>query len=196
MATLQRTASPSSIMSIDSFIADLNRNILDNFVAWCHTLKMNNGKSLFDQRKELSHNTKKRPDNDEAHHEWTHEVEEDYNAYKIKVEKIATKKQEFKTAKLDLEDYRRNSDTNPVRLQSLLDMVLQKAEEWCNASVRGCEARLTFMAKFKNIFNKESTEGHIQQAEDNLRSARDARKMAQKYRRQLSQLLTGSNPAV
>ncbi|TRX91145.1 hypothetical protein FHL15_007933 [Xylaria flabelliformis] len=196
MATLERKASESSIKStdskssMDSFVIKLNLIANDDFVAWCQTLKMDNGKSLFDQRKEISHNNKKRPGNDRGITPWTNDMEQDYAAYKKESENIATKKKEFEKAQSDVDNYKKKYGTDPKILRPLLEKSLKKAQEWCDAGVEGYLKRIAFMKKFENIFNKSSTRGHIQQAENNLESARAARNEAQALQTGIDKLLS------
>ncbi|KAI0857442.1 hypothetical protein F4860DRAFT_517897 [Xylaria cubensis] len=196
MATLQSNASQSSVKStdsgssIDSFIDRLNVIASDDFVAWCQTLKMDNGKSLFDERKELSHNTKKRSSSDGGITPWTNDMEQDYDAYKQESKKIAIKKKELGKAQSAVDDYKDMGGTDPKILRPLLQKSLKKAQEWCDAGVEGYQKRIAFMVKFENIFNKASTRGHIEQAENNLLSAKAAWNEAQELQKDIDKVLS------
>ncbi|KAI1739732.1 hypothetical protein F4680DRAFT_448729 [Xylaria scruposa] len=184
MATIQRTA------SVDSFIEKLNTEVGgEEFVAWAQTLKMDNGKSLFDVRKQLSHDNKKRPEGDGSHLAWTPEAGKDYDSYKAQSKRTATTKRDYEIAAKDFKDYRKDGGRDPQMLRSLLDKTLKKAEEWSDASVQDATERLNFMVKYEKIFDKDSTKNHIKQAQDNLRGAKTARIKARHFQTQLDQLV-------
>ncbi|KAI0458575.1 hypothetical protein F5B21DRAFT_500468 [Xylaria acuta] len=170
MPALPVTSSRSSTESIDSFITQLNiaADDYDN----------DGGLSVLEQRKKLSHENKKRPDNDRGS-VWTNDMQKHYDKYKEQSDKITTTKKEFDKSKSKLERYQKHGAKSPQRLQELRKNSLEKAEAWSDAGVAGCKKRLSFMVKFRNVFNPKSTKGHIQQAEDNLKSARSARTAAQ-----------------
>ncbi|KAI1754204.1 hypothetical protein F4782DRAFT_528643 [Xylaria castorea] len=192
-SSIQSTASHSSIESIDSFIETFfeKLKVADDktYTDWFQTLKMDDGKSLLDQRKELSHENKKRPSNDLGFSSpWTDDMLEDYNIYKEQSDELANKKKEFETAKTNLKQYKKRRRTNPEKLRELINDSLTKADAWCDAGVAGCKKRLDFMVKYKNVFNKHSTAGHVQQAQDNLKSATSAWTEAKTFQTQLEQL--------
>ncbi|RYC62375.1 hypothetical protein CHU98_g3857 [Xylaria longipes] len=181
------TSQPST-ESIDSFITGLHIPADTEFLEWCQVLQMDGdgyddrGLSVLGMRKKLSRDNKKRKANAKGHPRWTPDMINEYQQYKAQCKEITRAKREFEKANSKLEQYEESGGTSAKKLRKLRNEALEKAEAWADAGAGGCKKRLNFMAKFRNVFDPASTTGHIQQAEDNLKSARTAKKAARMFK--------------
>ncbi|OJJ75257.1 hypothetical protein ASPBRDRAFT_53187 [Aspergillus brasiliensis CBS 101740] len=110
---------------------------------------------------------------------WPQTLINAYDEYKFFVNLINTKKMGYKEFK-DTSDKEELAGTSDCRFKRL-----QLALEWGQVALSATEARLHVLVTYKNAFrDKRSIDGHIDQANHNLNSARDAvREAGINYRR-------------
>ncbi|RYP13396.1 hypothetical protein DL767_010754 [Monosporascus sp. MG133] len=169
------TDSYASVLSDDSYLATLKPGIDDQFKEMLsHVKVIENDRKILKERKIQSHEAKKRDPNDtQRRTDWTPQMEADYASYKAKVDALfAAKKVQEASEKVA-----KQSKTADIAIQEKnRNEALRDDEKWLDAAIAAATARLGFMTKYPNALSTPSTKSHIKAAQDNLNSAKQARR--------------------
>ncbi|KAL6835546.1 hypothetical protein V8C40DRAFT_234570 [Trichoderma camerunense] len=164
----------SSVLSDDSYLETL-KEVDGPFKEILNEIRITeNNRRILKERKIHSHELKKRDPNDtQRRSNWTPEMETDYASYKFKVNTLAA----AKAVQEESEKIARKSRNADVATQLFArNKALQDDEKWLDAAITVAVARLSFMTKYPDALSTPSTKTHIKAAEDNLNSAKLARR--------------------
>ncbi|KAK4181994.1 hypothetical protein QBC35DRAFT_510749 [Podospora australis] len=180
------TDSYASVLSEDSYIATF-KPVDDDFKNLLEHVKMvENGRKILKERKVQSHEVKKRdPKDTERRTDWTPQMEADYLSYKKSVEALTVaKKAQEASEKLAKNSKKLDITTQEVNRRKALD----DDEKWLNAAIAAATARLGFMTKYPNALSTPSTKTHIKAAEDNLNSAKTAKREIEIQKKKIAEI--------
>ncbi|KAM7216550.1 hypothetical protein V8F06_008078 [Rhypophila decipiens] len=187
--------SDNSVLSTDSYLAEL-KPIDDKFRRLCQDiLILDTGKNILQDRKILSHDIKKReraPILFPWRRKWTTDMDRDYSIYKAKVDHgiPLARKQAAKAKRLVEESTRRREDMAVQEMK--LCHALDYHQVWFDAAIDAAKARIEFMHKYcpQGCFTPKGDRGHLIAAESNLNSAKKAVRELEQERGELGKLRT------
>ncbi|KAF6803711.1 hypothetical protein CMUS01_15021 [Colletotrichum musicola] len=166
----------SSILSEDSYVAMLETGLDDQFKEMLNKIRMNeNNRQILRERKILSHEAKKRDPNDTWRRtNWSPQMDQEYDDYKVKVETLS------KVKKVKKDQARSTGIAKDSRITDLVTrernriQALHDDEAWLDAAIDAAKARISFMSTYPDALNTPATKSHIEAINDNLNSAKQA----------------------
>ncbi|KAM7194017.1 hypothetical protein V8F20_008113 [Naviculisporaceae sp. PSN 640] len=188
-----RVDSYNSTVSTDSYLSGFRSDdpIDVKFRQLCqNVLILDTGRDILQERKMLSHQAKKRKrrvimtTNWRRGHQknaaasvvkWTPIMKKDYEIYKAKVEAITNARMQAETARLLAEDSINRGEDITLREMKLCH-AMDYQQVWFDAAIEAAKGRIEFMHKYTPLpcYTPKGDKGHIQAAESNLESAKDA----------------------
>ncbi|KAM0814416.1 hypothetical protein AB5N19_00206 [Seiridium cardinale] len=168
-------SSYTSVLSDDSYLAQLEPGLDDQFKEMLNNLRMiENNRKILTERKIQSHEAKKRDPTDVSRRiDWTPQMDADYLSYKAKVEVVAVT---HAAQKVSGRLARKSKHADLATQEAIRSAALADDEKWLDAAIEAATARLGFMTKYPNALHTTATKTHIKAAEDNLNSAKHAKR--------------------